>query len=380
MSQKRKSSLIREIVSSMVVLTMSATVLISATVIWTSQLPGGKESFTPLILILYILLFAVVIAIFGTLFLSRTIVQPLRKLVEATQKIAQGELATRIEMDTENEFAQLTEAFNKMAEELARKQNSLEQKLQELEKINRELRRTQDQLIISEKLASVGRLSAGIAHEIGNPLSIISGYLEIISKAQEMEAREKDLLSRVEGELNRINQIIRELLDYSRPPSGQAEFIDLNQIIKETLKLIELQKGFLKIKTRLNLRQNLPLVWVNRNHLKQVLINLFLNALDAMPDGGVLQINTFTPDFNSKEVMLEISDTGIGIPPEHLNKIFDPFFTTKEPRRGVGLGLSISLKLIETMNGNIEVESKPELGSTFRIKLKTEGGRSDSKT
>jgi signal transduction histidine kinase len=373
MKIKRKTSLINEIVTNLVVLMLSATALISFTVIWTSRVQGMKESFTPLILVLYVILFAIVIIVFGTLFLSNNLVRPMKKLAEATQKISSGDFDVKVEIESENELGRLAGAFNRMTEELAQRQKSLEYQISELAKANRELRKTQDQLIISEKLASVGKLAAGVAHEIGNPLSIITGYLEILSRSKNLDDRQKDLAARVDAELKRINQIIRELLDYSRPPSAQVEMVDLNAVILETLKLIEMQKEFTKIKSELELAQDLPGIRASRNQLKQVFVNLFLNAIDAMESGGTLKLKTYMNDGGSQEVVAEISDTGTGILPENVSKIFDPFFTTKEPGKGVGLGLSISLKLIEVMEGRIEVDSEPGKGSTFRVRFKSGG-------
>jgi len=373
---KRKSSIINEVVINLVVLMVAATSLISITVLWTFRLQSIRESFTPLILVLYIVLFAAVIAVFGTLYLSKNLIRPLRRLVDATEKISAGNFEVKVQAETENELGMLASAFNRMTAELAQRQQNLEYQLAELAKSNRELRKTQDQLIISEKLASVGRLAAGVAHEIGNPLSIINGCLEILAKSPNLDERQKDLAGRVESELQRINQIIRELLDYSRPPSNQIETVDLNAVMAETLKLIKMQKGFNKITPELELAQNLPAIQASRNQLKQVLVNIFLNALDAMEEGGTLKLKTYEQDSGSREVVAEVSDTGTGIPPENLRKIFDPFFTTKEPGKGVGLGLSISLKLMDAMNGKIEVDSEPGKGSTFRLRFQARGGPS----
>ncbi len=373
MMAKRKISLINEIVTGLVVMTMASTALIALTVLWTIGLPGEEKNFTPFILVAYIVVFAVVIAVFGTLLLSRAIIRPLKNLVEATEKISEGNFDIQVQEESQNEIGQLARAFNEMAAELAQRQKNLESRLTELGQTNRELKETRDQLIISEKLASVGKLASGVAHEIGNPLSIISGYLEMISKSKNLDEREQDLLARVDGEVKRIHQIIRELLEYSRPPSDRMEFVDVNQAIMESLKLIEVQKDFHKVKTNLYFNQALPAIPAGPNQLKQVLINLLFNALDSMPEGGSLQIRTAASDNDSREICIEIADSGIGIPPEHLTKIFDPFFTTKEPGKGVGLGLSVSLRLVEAMGGKIEVESVKGEGSVFRIKLKTGG-------
>ena len=373
---KRKSSIINEVVINLVVLMVAATALISITVLWTFRLQSIRESFTPLILVLYIVLFAAVIAVFGTLYLSKNLIRPLRKMVEATEKISAGNFDVQVETASENELGMLASAFNSMTAELARRQQKLEDRLAELARMNSELQKTQDQLIISEKLASVGRLAAGVAHEIGNPLSIINGYLEILAKSPNLDERQKDLTARVESELKRINQIIRELLDYSRPPSDQVETVDLNAVILETLKLIEMQKGFNKITPELELARNLPSIQAGRNQLKQVLVNVFLNAMDAMQDGGTLKLKTYEQNSGEHEIVAEVSDTGTGIPRQNLSRIFDPFFTTKEPGKGVGLGLSISLKLMQVMNGKIEVDSEPGKGSTFKLKFQVRGGES----
>jgi len=371
MKQKRKIGLIHEIIINLVVLMVAATALISFTVLWTSQLQGLEEKFTPLILVLYVVLFAIVIAVFGTLFLSKVMVKPLKKMVDATEKISRGNFDVKVAVDSENELGHLAGAFNSMTGELAKREQSLALKLRELEQMNRELQKTQDQLVVSEKMASVGKLAAGVAHEIGNPLSIISGYLEILSRSKNLDGREKDLAGRVEGELRRINQIIRELLEYSRPAKPELETVDLNSIITETLKLIEVQKGFSNIETRLELSPGLPVINAGRNQLKQVLVNVFLNALDAMPGQGTLKLRTYATEGEPREVVAEVSDSGKGIPRESLSKIFDPFFTTKEPGKGVGLGLSISLKLMEVMKGRIEVESEPDKGSIFRLRFRS---------
>ncbi len=371
MKEKQKTGLITQIITSLVVLTLASTILISITALWTSRLPENTEIFTPYILVAYILLFAIVIAVFGSLILRKLIIIPLRNLLKATEEISRGNLEARVPIISDDELAQLSQAFNRMAEEIQQKQKSLEQKLKELEQINQELRQTQDQLIFSEKMASVGKLSAGVAHEIGNPLSIIIGYLEFLSRSSNLNEQERESLKRAEEETRRINQIIKELLDYSRPLSQTYEPVDINQVIDETLNLVKFQKGFDRIQTELKLEDSLPPVMGNRNQIKQVLINLLLNARDAMPEGGILTIRTTK---ENQHIQIEVIDSGVGISEQNLKKIFDPFFTTKEPGKGIGLGLSISLKLVETMGGKIEVESKPGQGSTFRLKLKTKGG------
>jgi signal transduction histidine kinase len=353
MNNKRFTGLLWEIVISLALLMVSALVLIGAVVLLMWQYQGEYQTFTPFILMLYILLFAIVISVFGYLVLNRVMLRPIRLLLEATEKVAAGDLDFRVDLSegrqavSGNEITHLADAFNRMTERLKDNQTDLREHLQNLEKVNRDLKRTQDQLIFSEKLASIGHLAAGVAHEIGNPLSAILGYLEILERKPELNTEELDMLKRVKSEVNRIHHIIKDLLDYSRQQDETIEEVRLNAIIKDTMRLMEPQKTF-----------------------KGIEVDLELD--DSIPQGkGTLGLTTkiLKTDDGLEDIELSVSDTGTGIPEENQKKIFEPFFTTKEPGKGSGLGLSICQRIVESMSGKIEVMSGAGKGTVFIIRF-----------
>jgi signal transduction histidine kinase len=284
--------------------------------------------------------------------------------------------------------------------------------LESLETANKKLKQAQEELIRTEKLASIGRFAAGVAHEVGNPLGAILGYTSILEKGGIDREESKDYLKRIEKEIERINRIVRELLDFARPSNFEIREVEINKVIENTLSLLSYQKNFKNVETQLDLHPNLPLVKGDESQLSQVFINIILNAVDAMASGGILRIQTIeyivedlltdrlqrlypprrkgdpvASDYShlrkpdplsalltkfpkgTKLVKTQISDTGVGIAKEDLEKIFDPFFTTKAPDKGTGLGLSISLRIVESMGGEIRVDSKVGKGSTFEVYL-----------
>jgi PAS domain S-box-containing protein len=227
----------------------------------------------------------------------------------------------------------------------------------------------EQQLIQSEKMAGIGTLAAGIAHEVRNPLTIIntSTHLlreEIIGKTDEVE---EDLFRQIEGGIKRMQTIVNTLLDFSRPAARELEFVDLRNLMEQVLVLEGKNVSTQNIQLKADLRET-PKILGNLDSLKHIFLNLLLNAVQSMPEGGTLGIRTYQED---KRVKAEISDTGMGIPEETLSRIFDPFFTTKDPGEGTGLGLAIVHSQIERMGGTIRVESKPGLGSTFTVEFPT---------
>ncbi|MDT8317133.1 MAG: ATP-binding protein [bacterium] len=344
-------------------------------------------------LMLFYLSFALLLfLLFGSYLLSRRIANPLKDIAATSEKIADGDLTQRVDDYGENELGQLSRSFNKMADRVA-------EHVGYLQRVNRDLRVTKQELIRSEKLASVGRLAAGVAHEIGNPLGAILGYTDMMLKGVGDESVRQDFLERMEKELKKIDFTIRELLDYSRTSKLEVRETDVNKVVSETISLVSHQKEFEKLKLELKLGENLPLVLVDEGQLQQIMMNIVLNAVDAMPDGGKLSVLTETGiakddtvkfvrrrrkddafhDFSIKsddikdkgKEMVQISfvDNGIGIEKDSLDNIFDPFYTTKEPGSGTGLGLSISQRIVETFKGKIEVQSEAGRGTTFTVSL-----------
>lgn len=361
-------------------------------------------------LLISIILDAMVLIVFGSFLLSRVLVKPLKDLVRLTQKISEGDFDQKIEVTSKNEIGQLIASFNRMIERLKENQESLDEHLKSLESTNKQLKQAQEELIRTEKLASIGRFAAGVAHEVGNPLGAILGYTSILERNGIDREESKDYLKRIEKEIERINRIVRELLDFSRPSKFEIHDLQINKVIENTISLISYQKNFKNIQTRLDLEPDLPMVKGDESQLSQVFINIILNGVDAMPHGGILEIKTeeymvegvfprrfqrpYVPrrkgdpvesnyfhlrktdplsslltKFSSGErlVRIRISDTGVGIKKEDLEKIFDPFFTTKSPDKGTGLGLSVSLRIVESMGGEIRVESEVDKGSTFAL-------------
>lgn len=362
------------------------------------------------IILIAIILDALVLIIFGSLLLTRVLVNPLKELVRLTQKISEGDFSQTITVTSTNEIGQLVDSFNRMIIRLKENQESLESYLESLETTNKKLKEAQEELLRSEKLASIGRFAAGVAHEVGNPLGAILGYTGILEKGGVDPEEGKDYLKRIEREIERINRIVRELLDFARPSRLEVREIEVNKVLENTLSLLSYQKNFKNIQTQLDLESSLPMIKGDEAQLSQVFLNMILNAIDAMPHGGSLNIQTQTyvveyllsdsfqriypprrkgdpvesdyshlrkPDplsamltkFSKGDTLVKtiISDTGTGIEKEDLKRIFDPFFTTKDPDKGTGLGLSVSLRIVESMGGEIKVESTLGKGTKFDI-------------
>jgi len=223
------------------------------------------------------------------------------------------------------------------------------------------------QLIQSEKMAAIGQLAAGIAHEIRNPLGIIMNALYDLGEILTTDNPEvHEDLQIAKDEIVRAQEIITNLLEFSRESGVEMEAVNINELLRRTLRLMNkyLQTNNVRVVTNFG---KVGICEANQNALRQVFLNLITNAVQAMPSGGELRLQTQrTPE---KSVIVEFSDTGVGIPAEHLNSVFNPFFTTKEPGKGTGLGLSIVHSVIKRYNGNITVQSKPQSGTTFLIEL-----------
>ncbi len=224
--------------------------------------------------------------------------------------------------------------------------------------------RLQQQMVTSEKLASIGLLSAGVAHEINTPLTGISSYVQMLQKKL-TEANYLQILKKIEDQTDRVSKIVKNLLSFARNPADPAfHRVDLKDSLEEIISLIDYRLKSLNINLDLDLKQ--VIIYAQKERLQQVFINIILNALDAMPGGGQLSIQTKQQD---GQAIIKISDTGLGIKPEHLPRIFDPFFTTKGIGKGTGLGLSISFAIIKEHEGQILVDSQVGQGTTFTIIL-----------
>ncbi len=228
-----------------------------------------------------------------------------------------------------------------------------------------EFKRLQAQIDQSEKLAVIGQLAAGVAHEIGNPLTSISALVQILQRRSQDEFMNTQLAS-IKENIDRITKIVRELVDFSRPPSYDTAVQDITDIIKTALGIVKYDKRVRKVKFDTDLKSSLPSINVAADQLLQVFVNILINALDAVEGNGTIKLRS---DFDQKNVFVEIEDDGCGMDDKTLEKIFDPFFTTKDVGRGTGLGLSVSYGIINRFSGEIRVKSKLNEGSKFTIML-----------
>lgn len=337
----------------------------------------------------YAIFDSIIIIVLGMYLFSRGIVRPMNTLKETAERIAGGMLEQRVDIKASSEIASFASSFNVMADKL-------EEKIKTLERLNRELTTKQEQLIRTEKLATVGRLAAGVAHEIGNPLGAILGYVDIL-KGKGVECSEaKDILDRLEKEITRINNIIRRLLDFSRPSKGILKHIDVNKTVKDAVEMLMPQFSKKNVSFDMRLNGDIPGVYIDGGMLQQVLLNLFINAKDAMEAGGAIIVETneaANPELTMpvrvrkddlpgadltakrkwvalrKYIKISVTDTGCGIAEADIARIFDPFYSTKEQGKGTGLGLTISLGIIQAFGGDIKVRSELKKGTTFDILL-----------
>lgn len=315
-------------------------------------------------------------------FVHRMIYVPLRDLESGAKRLSSGDLARPIPVRSADEFGRLAATFNAMTQALRKSEldlrhwgRTLEQKVDER---TRELRAAEAETARGEKLASVGLLAAGIAHELNNPLTGILTFSHLTRKKMPDGSPEAEDLDLVIRETKKCAAIIRRLLDFAREKTPEKKFADLNQIIEAIARIIEWPAHLHDIEIDMDLDRDLPRVWVDADLIEQVIMNMLVNAQHAIEDKGSITVRTRLlpeakrPEPDAKPVpMVELSivDTGCGIPEQDLQRIFDPFFSSKEVGKGTGLGLSVSHGIVEAHGGAIEVESTVGMGTTFRIYL-----------
>ena len=303
-------------------------------------------------------------------FITTGITRPLREMVWATRKIAEGDLSLELPISSKDEIGQLAESFNHMLVRLKQARQELEdygRTLEEkVEQRSQQLKKIQVQLMQSEKLASLGRLASGVAHEINSPLTGILTFSHLLMRKLKDNPELQRELELIVRETTRVSTIVRGLLDFARESKPQKRPSNINELILHTLSLVERQSVFQNVRIVKNLNPQVPLVLLDANQIQQVFMNILLNAADAMPAGGTL---TITSNPEDSFVQVRFTDTGIGIPEKNLNRIFDPFFTTKADKKGTGLGLAVSYGIIDRHRGQIDVQSEEGKGTTFTIKL-----------
>jgi two-component system NtrC family sensor kinase len=284
---------------------------------------------------------------------TMVLMRPIGRIMAMSRRVIAGDFSARVGIRPSGEMGVLCQAVDDMADALAQRESQLQQAVRQ-------------QVTRAEKLASIGRLAAGVAHEINNPLTGVLTFAHLLREKPSMEEQDQQDLDLIIHETTRAADIVRGLLEFARERAPLMEPLDLNDVVRRTVRLIANQKKFEHVVIAEDLRPDLPEVRGDMNQLQQVLLNLSLNACAAMPQGGTLTIRTTSAD---SQVILEVRDTGCGIKEEHLDRIFEPFFTTQEPGKGTGLGLSVTYGIIEQHGGELKVHSREGEGSTFTIHL-----------
>jgi two-component system NtrC family sensor kinase len=319
------------------------------------------------------------IALLSWFFVWQVVGRPVKALERGTERLAAGGLGYQIEVHSKDEIGDLASSFNDMSRQLYSEHNenvawthTLEQRV---EQKTRELKRAHEHALHTEKMASIGKMAAVLAHEINNPLSGILTYAKLLRKWIDRDDAGRnhrqeicDSLDLIASESRRCGDLVRNLLTFSRTTPMNLQATNLNQVVDRTLRLVQHQLDLAGIHVQPQLDLELPPVLCDAAQIEQVLLALVMNALDAMPQGGNLWITT-SCNREPNHVRIVVRDDGSGIPPEILPRIFEPFLTTKETGRGVGLGLAISHSILERHNGSIEVQSEAGRGTTFTVTL-----------
>jgi len=303
--------------------------------------------------LVFVGLVIVLIAALVGVIVSRRITRPLEHLSRAVGKIAKGDFNVNVDIHSSDEIGDLSNSFNEMADELMERETSL--------------KKAQHALVQSEKMAAVGTLSAGLAHEVKNPLSAVLGYAQLSKrKLDQPEALEKHL-DIIETETKRCNEIISNLMQFSRQEKGEHTQISVNDVVQKSMAIVDHQLSLKNVRIESELADNMPLIYGNANQLQQVLMNLMINAQQAIGDGGgTVGLAT---QLESQSVLITVSDTGPGMDDQLAKKIFEPFFTTKPAGKGTGLGLSVTYGIIKDHGGEISVQRASSGGAKFVIEL-----------
>jgi two-component system NtrC family sensor kinase len=314
-------------------------------------------------LLVFILITAsgILIAIAMGYLLSQRILNPVQRLIDVSRRVSAGDLSPQIGPISTSEIGVLQRTFQEMLSSLRERDRS--------QRAESELK-----LLQSEKQASVGRLAAGVAHEINNPLTGVLTFTHMLLRREDINDEIREDLQTIADATERVRMIVKGLLDFSRQTKIEPEPTDINNLIEQTIPLVANQALVKGVIFCFDPGKDIPMRTLDRNQVQSVILNIILNAIDATEKGGHINIYTrlATASGAGKAIEVEISDTGCGIPAEHLDKLFDPFFTTKEVGKGTGLGLSVSQGIIERHGGTIRVSSTEGEGSVFTISFPVE--------
>lgn len=329
--------------------------------------------------VFYLLGFWIIFTLSLCTFLILFVKKPLNDLLKGINTVAAGDLDYEIPVDSHDEMGDMAASFNAMTHQLSRAKKELMQWGETLEKKVEEkteaIQRAQDQLVHSEKLASLGRMAAGVAHELNSPLTGVVTFAHLMRDRFPEGSQDREDLDVIIEQTNRCTQIIRGLLGFARASSEEKNLTDLNDVVQSSLNIVRNKADFLNVEERLELDPGLPPVMTNAAQIQQVFLNMIVNAGDAMEGKGTLTVTTRRIESDG-EVFAEVEfrDSGSGITPKDMEKLFEPFFTTKPVGMGTGLGLAVSHGIVKDHGGHIRVSSKPGEGTSFFITFPVEGG------
>lgn len=321
------------------------------------------------LLMLYVSVTGGTILLLTYVALTHLIVRPVAVVTHASERLAAGGRHVDVPVRGAAEVARLAIAFNQMAAQLRTERQALEDRVRELEQTTTELDTAHDHLVRSERLASVGRLAAGVAHEIGNPLAAILGLVELVRAGDLEPAEREEFLRRVQLETERIQKIIRDLLDFSRQGRDEEDAdatADLGEVVEDAVRLVAPQKDLNQVDIERRVDPDVPRVRGSADRLGQLVLNLLLNAADAIGGEGSIRLEVHAVD---GIVELVVADSGPGIPPTVMDELFEPFVTTKPAGQGTGLGLAVCHTIVERLGGSIEAENAPGGGARFVVRL-----------
>jgi two-component system, NtrC family, sensor kinase len=326
--------------------------------------------------ILYTILAVLTISCLSALFVWRVVRTPLAALKTGTERLGSGDLGYQFKVDTYGEIEDLAKSFNTMSRQLQEAREEIDAWTKTLEvrveEKTRELNTAHEQMLRVEKMASIGKLAAVVAHEINNPLAGILTYAKLLKKRfSPKDEAQKEIFSTldiIESESRRCGEIVKNLMTFARTMPMRYEQADLNGIIQRCVKLVQHQLDLASIELHLDLAKDLPSAECDAGQVAQVILALVMNAIEAMPRGGILGLETRLSS-DGASALIEVQDNGVGMPPEVLANIFQPFFTTKEGGHSLGLGLAVSHSIVERHQGEIRVQSEPGRGTTFSIRL-----------
>ena len=323
------------------------------------------------IIFIYILINICLLTFLGMYRMVNLIVRPIDRMIKITDEFQETDSLYFGSKSESSEFTRLNSALNGMLMRIEADKNRLRNTIESLEASNEDLVNAHKDIVRAEKLASVGRLSAGLAHEIGNPIGIVQGYIELLRQDDISDGDRKQYGQRALGELERVDRLVRQLLDYARLPKEEAGPVDIDEdLLGTVLDLATIEKNREAVEIEKRIEEGLT-VKAEKNGLRQVLLNCLLNSFDALADRKNSD-NSFirvTAKRKADQIIISIADNGVGLDEKTLDKLFDPFYSTKEIGQGTGLGLYVSHSIIEASGGRMEVENNEYGGATARIIL-----------